>query len=94
METEKRSIYDAGTLEIFWKNFVAGLGRAMGGVFIYVIFLVIAGYILANFVLPKVLPMINSYMDLLKSFSQMQNTLKTPQTIIPQDLLQQLNLKK
>jgi len=56
-----RSIYDAKAGEVFWKNFLAGLGRAMGGLFIYLIILGITVYEFVTIALPKISPFIQEY---------------------------------
>lgn len=76
--SKTKTIYNAGAGEIFWKNFLAGLGRGLGMVFVYLGFLVIMGVIIVNIVLPKILPMITSYTDILKSFSPMTGSSNQP----------------
>ncbi len=80
---ENRTIYNAGPGEIFFKNFLAGLGRGLGSLFVYLIFLVILGVIAINFVLPKVLPLITGYTDLLKSLEGVSNLKSSPANTIP-----------
>ncbi len=71
--SKTKTIYEAGAGEIFWKNFLAGFGRGLGGVFVYIIFLLIIGAIVYTFVLPKFMPLINGYTNLLKTFSPASN---------------------
>lgn len=68
-----KTIYDAGYGEIFWKNFLAGLGRGLGGVFVWIIFFSIVSVLFVNIVLPKLMPLITGYTNLLKSFSSISN---------------------
>jgi len=72
--SKTKTIYEAGAGEIFWKNFLAGFGRSLGGVFVYVIFLLIISWVIYNFVLPKFMPLITGYMNIFKSFNSISNT--------------------
>ena len=84
--SKTKTIYDAGPGEIFWKNFLAGLSRGLGGVFVYIVFLLIIFGVFYNFVLPKFMPAITGYMDLLKSLSSISNIKSEPGNIIPKNL--------
>lgn len=84
--SKTRTIYDAGAGEIFWKNFLAGFGRGLGGVFVYIIFLLIIGALVYTFVLPKFMPLIIGYTNLLKSFGSISNTKPGSVNIIPKNL--------
>ena len=84
--SKTKTLYEAGPLEIFWKNFLAGFGRGLGGVFVYIIFLFIISGIFFNFVLPKFMPAISGYMNLLKSLGSISNTKSGSGNIIPENL--------
>jgi len=84
--SKTKTIYDAGAGEIFWKNFLAGFSRGLGGVFIYIIFLLIISAVFYNFVLPKFMPLITGYIDILKSFSSISNPKSGGSNIIPENL--------
>lgn len=68
-DKEQKGIYQTGAGEIFWKNFLAGFSRALGGIVIYLVFLAVLSLIFLNFALPKIMPMISSYTNLLNSVS-------------------------
>lgn len=91
MEEKEKNIYDAGYGEIFWKNFLAGLGKGFGGLCVYLIAFVVLGTIFYYFVLPSLLPTINVYMNFFKSVNSVINTKppapNTPENFILQKLL-------
>jgi hypothetical protein len=70
-----RTIYDASSGEIFWKNFVAGLGHAIGGVVIYIIFLAIMVMSVVRFLWPIVQPYVQLYRTSMESLQKIQSTL-------------------
>jgi len=84
--SKTKTIYEAGALEIFWKNFLAGFGRGLGGVFVYIIFLIIISLVIYNFVLPKFMPLITGYMSLFKSFNSISNPKSGGNNIVPENL--------
>jgi len=69
-----KTIYDAHYGEIFWKNFLAGLGNGLGGLSVYLISLAVIGIIFFYFVLPTLMPTINAYTNFFKSVSSVINT--------------------
>ena len=62
---KSRSIYDATAGEIFWKNFLAGAGRSLGGIIFYLLFILIIGSVFLRYLAPIVSP----FMDQLNSIS-------------------------
>lgn len=58
--TDTKTIYQVSPWEIFWRNIIAGMGRAVGGFLISAVVLVIVGQVLAQTVWPAVQPMISS----------------------------------
>ncbi|KKS73999.1 hypothetical protein A3J20_02745 [Candidatus Gottesmanbacteria bacterium RIFCSPLOWO2_02_FULL_42_29] len=62
---KNRSIYDATAGEIFWKNFLAGAGRSLGGIIFYLLFILIIG----SFFLRYLAPIVSPLMDQLNSIS-------------------------
>ncbi len=63
MLTETKSIYAASYSDIFWRNLVAGMARAIGGVLFQLLFLVI----MYNFFMAYAWPYVATLMDTLKS---------------------------
>lgn len=65
--SKTKTVYDVGAGEIFWKNFLAGFAKSLGGIFVYIIFLLVFGWIFYSFALPKITPFLNSYLNLFNS---------------------------
>jgi len=81
-----KTIYDVGPGEIFWKNFLAGFGRGLGGAFVYIIFLLIATGLVVRFVLPQFAPIIDNFTNLSKSLESISKTKPGGNNIVPQNL--------
>lgn len=84
--SKTKTIYEAEAGEIFWKNFLAGFARGIGGVFVYIIFLLIISVVFTNFILPKLMPTVTGYMDLFKSIGSISNTKSQLDNIVPENL--------
>lgn len=63
--TTTRTIYDVSKSEIFWRNVIAGAGRAVGGIILQAIFLLIV----VNFFMKQVWPAVQPLVDTLNSTS-------------------------
>lgn len=74
--TSNKTIYDVGVFEIFWRNMIAGMGRAMGNILLYFIFIFVMGYIFSLLVWPTLKPMVDGYMGLVDSLNSVQNMQK------------------
>lgn len=70
---KNKTVYDVSTFEIFWRNMIAGMGRAFGNILLYFIFIFVMGYIFSLLVWPSLQPMVNSYMKLVNSLDSIQN---------------------
>jgi len=81
---KRKSLYDAGPFEIFWRNFLAGMSRTLGSLFLYLVFMIIVYGLFLKYVLPVYLPVINRISNLIESIEKMQKFL--PQTSTPQDI--------
>lgn len=68
-----RTIYDANSSEIFWKNFLAGLGRGFGMFIFNVILFVIIGGFFFSYAWPLLQPMLQSFERLTQSVEQIQD---------------------
>lgn len=68
-----RTIYDATSSEIFWKNFLAGVGRGLGSIVIYFIFVLIMATLAIRFVWPMVEPYVMLYQNSMESLQNFQN---------------------
>ena len=84
--SKTKTIYDTKASEIFWKNFLAGFSRSLGGIFVYIIFLLIFSGVFVNFVLPKLTPLINNYLNIFNSLGPISNPKPGTDIILPQNL--------
>lgn len=63
--TSKKTLYDAKYSEIIWRNFLAGVSRAFGGIVLYIVFFVVVGNLFMTYVWPRMEPVVSQ----LQSFS-------------------------
>ncbi|MFC1626761.1 hypothetical protein ACFL1P_00995 [Patescibacteria group bacterium] len=68
-----KTIYEVSTSEIIWRNIIAGASRAFGGIIMYILFLSVISVFLTQFILPKVMPFINSVTKMTNSVESLQN---------------------
>lgn len=54
--TKEKTIYDVGAGEIMWRNFLAGMSRAIGAMVIYFIFFIVLTQIFLTYMWPYVEP--------------------------------------
>lgn len=59
--TKSRTIFDASKWEIFWRNFIAGMARALGAVILYGVVLVLLSTVVMNYVWPIIEPLVEDY---------------------------------
>jgi hypothetical protein len=83
--SKTKTIYDVGAFEIFWRNFLAGLSRSLGGILVYLTLLIIFGGVFFNIILPKFMPVINTYMNVFKSLETISNA-KPGSVTIPENI--------
>lgn len=86
---EGKSIYTASSGEVFWKNFLAGFGHALGGVVVYLLLLVVVYFLFMSYVMPKLAPVIATMNSFAKSIESL-SALKSGGIVIPNNL----NLQK
>ena len=86
MLSKTKTIYDTGAGEIFWKNFLAGFSRGLGQIFVYLLILFIIGILFAYIVLPKIMPSVTFYTNILKSLSSLSNIKTDSGITIPKNL--------
>jgi hypothetical protein len=65
-----KTIFDVSAFEIFWRNFLAGMARALGAVLLYFVILVIAVNIFLNLIYPVLEPIISQYTQALETFNR------------------------
>lgn len=69
--TKEKTIYQVSPWEIFWRNFLAGMSRGLGGVILYVIVLTILSNLFLRFFWPQLKPIVdtlNTSTQILKDF--------------------------
>lgn len=64
-----KTIYQVSGWTIFWRNFLAGFGRALGGIFIYLVFISLAAFVFITTVWPQISPIFGSYVKLMNSLT-------------------------
>ncbi len=69
--TQTRTIYDVSKWEVFWRNVIAGAGRALGGIILQAIFLFIIANLFINQVWPLVKPIIGMLETTTNSLEQL-----------------------
>lgn len=85
-----KTIYDAKPGEIFWKNFLAGFGHALGALFVNIILYIVVAILFVNVVLPKLEPLFTSLSQAFKSIESLSNIKTGTGITIPDNL----NLQK
>lgn len=55
------NIYNVSKTSVFFRNFIAGAGRALGAVFIYFVFLSVVGYIVSKLIIPQLQPILSTF---------------------------------
>ena len=89
--TKNKSIYDVSGFEVFWRFFIAGFARAMGGFFVYILLFVILGTLINRYLLPYILPLIETLQTSLNSLNQLNSSESQNQMV--DQLLKQPNLQ-
>jgi len=80
-----KTIYSAGVGEIFWKNFLAGFSRTLGGIFIYLIFILLVSLGFISFILPKIAPSISSYLNIFQTLGETSNPKTNSKLSLPKN---------
>jgi predicted PurR-regulated permease PerM len=76
-----KTIYDVSLSSIFFRNLVAGAGRALGGIILYFLFMVVLYQIFTNYVYPIVEPFIAQYQQALQSINQVNSIITPPEQL-------------
>ena len=85
-----KTIYDVSGFQVFSRNVIAGMGRAVGGTIVYLVGLFVLAYLFNRYVLPVVSPLIETLQD---SMDTLQILTPKGESITPtvnQDQLQQI----
>lgn len=48
-----RTIYEVSHWEVFWRNFIAGMGRAAGSIMLYFLFIFLVGFLVMQLIWPQ-----------------------------------------
>lgn len=86
-----KTMYDVSTSEIFIKNFIAGAGRAMGSIILYLLFFGIIAGIFTTYIWPYVQPFVAEYQEALQGINSLTKTTQPGQTEEYQRFLQDLD---
>lgn len=78
-----KTMYDSSYGEILGKNFVAGFGKALGGLFVTIALYVFLGLLFMNVVLPQLEPFITSMTNLSKSLQSLPRIKQGSEITIP-----------
>lgn len=54
--TESKNLYNIGAGEVMWRNFLAGMSRALGSLVIYFLVLIVLSRIFVTFIWPTIEP--------------------------------------
>lgn len=71
--TTSKTIYDVSKWEIFWRNVIAGAGRALGGIILQAIFLLIIINLFLNQVWPVIQPILNTLQKTTETLQDMKD---------------------
>lgn len=87
-----QTIYHVSVFEIFWRNFIAGMGRAFGSIFVYFFFLGVLTALINRFLVPHLMPLIQTMQNSFETINQLQPTNNANQLnqIFNQDQLQNI----
>jgi hypothetical protein len=69
--SKNKTIYDVSGFEVFWRNFIAGMGRAVGGLFLYFIIFVGIASLVNKFLMPHILPLLDTLQNSVNSLNQL-----------------------
>lgn len=73
--SKNQTIYEVGAGEIIWRNFLAGMSRAAGGLVIYLAVMLILGNVFLTYVWPVIEPAfvtLEETTDLLQQLNMLQ----------------------
>lgn len=68
---KNKTIYDVSGFEVFWRNFIAGMGRAIGNLFIYLLIFVGVASLINRFLMPYILPLFDTLQSSMESLNQL-----------------------
>jgi hypothetical protein len=77
-DSTTKTQYDVTGWELFWRNFLAGVSRALGGIFIWMIFSLFMFLLFTRFIWPKVEPFYHEYQQALGTINQLNSVRSNP----------------
>jgi len=89
--SDNKTIYDASLGSVFWRNFLAGVARALGAILMQILFIVMLGILASIFIWPRVAPLLNTYQTAVNSLEGLQkSTQDAGQFSLDEDAMNQL----
>lgn len=85
---QTKTMYDVSSMEVFGKNFLAGLGRSLGSISIYIFFLIAIYSVFIKYTLPQIEPFIKEYRQAIESITKLNSTTR-PGTSLDSNQYQQ-----
>ncbi len=76
--TQDKTIYGVSYSQIFWRNFVAGVARALGGLIFQILFLVIVANLFMVYAWPYVQPVLSTLTTVSESLQSLQQQTQKP----------------
>lgn len=76
--TQEKTIYQVSYSEVFWRNFVAGVARALGGLIFQILFLVIVANLFMAYAWPYVQPVLTTLSTVSESLQSLQQQTEKP----------------
>lgn len=70
---KEMNIYNVSWWQVFSRNVVAGMGRAIGGLIVSAAVFIVVGFIVSQTVLPMLQPLVDTYMRSLETLQQFTN---------------------
>jgi predicted PurR-regulated permease PerM len=77
---QKASLYQASFWSIFWRNFLAGFSRALGGLLITVVLVAVVTYISFKLFWPQLEPLINTFTQATQNLQDTNRALQQTQS--------------
>lgn len=68
---DTRTIYQVGAGEIFWRNFLAGMARALGGLLIYFAVVIVLVNVFMNYLWPVLEPSFQQFSAAVEGLEQL-----------------------
>ncbi len=71
--TKTHTIYQVSAGEIFWRNMVAGAGRAFGGIILQIVFFIIIIRLFNQYMMPALQPLVDTLQTATKQLENLQH---------------------